>query len=405
MELTSPWAADLLAEDRATLDSGVSDDLPRRADVVVVGGGILGTATAAACAEAGVGSVLLLERGTLGSGTSHGAAGLLVPEAHAGTDPAVLVELGRSGLRRWRRLEAQVPGGVGLREMDWIALAPHPPGLLGALDPGFERLTEDRVARLAPGLAHPARGIRVRQARVNPLVAVARLAAWHRRQVSVATGVEVVSVASTGGRVRSVGTTAGSISAGAVVLATGEPSRLPGLDFELPTGRVKGHLLLTGPSEGVGPSGGLGTGAVLGTGLPGSIGAIATDIGQGRLLAGGTLDADDQSPDVRAEVIAAIRADLVSALPAMADVPLSHAWCCFRPVHPDRLPVVDRVPGLENAWLTSGHFRTGILVAPATGDALAAWITNGRPPPGVAEFGVARLDPGEGAPGSRGPVG
>ena len=393
MELTSPWRTELPAEDRATLDPGVGDELPRRADVVVVGGGILGTATAAACAEAGVGSVLLLERGTLGSGTSQGAAGLLVPEAHAGADPAVLVELGRSGLRRWRQLEAQVPGGVGLREMDWIALEPHPPGLLGALDPGVERLDEERVARLAPGLAHPAPGSRVRQARVNPLMAVARLAAWHRPQVSVATGVEVISVASTGGRVQSVGTSAGSIATGAVVFATGEPFPLPGLDLEVPTGRVKGHLLLTAPSEGAGTSAGLDTGAVLGTGLPGSIGAIATDIGQGRLLAGGTLDAGDQSSDVRAEVIAAIRADLVSALPAMADVPLSHAWCCFRPVHPDRLPLVDRVPGLENAWLTSGHFRTGILVAPATGDALAAWITNGRPPPGVAEFGMARLDP------------
>jgi glycine oxidase len=153
--------------------------------------------------------------------------------------------------------------------------------------------------------------------------------------------------------------------------------------------------LLTAPSGGAGTSAGLDTGAVLGTGLPGSIGAIATDIGQGRLLAGGTLDAGDQSPDVRAEVIAAIRADLVSALPAMADVPLSHVWCCFRPVHPDRLPLVDRVPGLENAWLTSGHFRTGILVAPATGDALASWITNGRPPPWVGDFAVTRLDPGD----------
>ncbi|MBO0714890.1 MAG: FAD-binding oxidoreductase, partial [Acidimicrobiales bacterium] len=140
--------------------------------------------------------------------------------------------------------------------------------------------------------------------------------------------------------------------------------------------------------------------AGLGTGLPGSLGAIATDLGEGRLLAGGTLDVDDRSPEVRDEVIAAIRADLVSAVPAMAEVPLTHAWCCFRPAHPDRMPVVDQVPGLSNAWVTSGHFRTGILVAPATGAALAAWITGGRPPPEVAAFVAARLrrTPGDGSP-------
>lgn len=394
MELTSPWSGYLSADDRAALDPGMGDDLPRRPDVLVVGGGILGAATAEACAGAGAGSVLLVDKAALGSGATRGAAGLLVPESHAGVDPAPLVELGRSSLVRWRQLEADVTGGVGLSEMDWITFEPLRPGLVESIGTGAERLDEDQVARLAPGLAHPAPGLRMRQARVNPLVAVARLAARRPAQVSVATGVEVVSLEVAGDRVRSVVTTAGTIAPGAVVLATGEAPRLPGLELDLPTGLVKGHLLLTAQSGGPGP------GAGLGTGLPGSVGAIATDIGGGRLLAGGTLDADDRSPEVRDEVIAAIRADLVAAIPAMASVPLTHAWCCFRPAHPDRLPVVDRVPGLSNAWVTSGHFRTGILVAPAAGAGLAAWITGGRPPPELAAFAAARLGrtPGGGSP-------
>lgn len=385
MELTSPWSEYLSAAEGAALDPGVPEDLPRQPDVLVVGGGILGVATADACAGAGAGSVLLVDKARLGSGATRGAAGLLVPESHAGADPAPLVELGRSSLVRWRQLEDQVPGGVGLTEMDWIALEPLRPGLLDAMRTGAERLDEDQVARLAPGLARPVPGLRIRQARVNPLLALARLATRRRAQVSVATGVEVVSLEVAAGRVQSVATTAGIIAPGAVVLATGESPRLPGLDLDLPTGLVKGHLLLTAPGGGPGP------GAGLGTGLPGSLGAIATDIGGGRLLAGGTLDAGDRSPEVRPEVIAAIRAELVSAVPAMAEVPLTHAWCCFRPAHPDRMPVVDQVPGLSNAWVTSGHFRTGILVAPAAGAALAAWIVGGRPPPEVAAFGATRL--------------
>ncbi|MBO0714656.1 MAG: FAD-binding oxidoreductase, partial [Acidimicrobiales bacterium] len=257
MELTSPWSELLSAGDRAALDPGVADDLPRRPDVLVVGGGILGATTADACAGAGAGSVLLVDKATLGSGATRGAAGLLVPESHAGADPEPLVELGRRSLVRWRQLEAEVPGGVGLSEMDWIALEPHRPGLLDALGAGAERLDERQVAGLAPGLAHPVPGLRIRQARVNPLAAVARLVARRPGQVSVATGVEVVSAELAGDRVRSVTTTAGPIAPGVVVLATGESPRLPGLDLDLPTGLVKGHLLLTarsvGPVPGAGP--------------------------------------------------------------------------------------------------------------------------------------------------------
>jgi glycine/D-amino acid oxidase-like deaminating enzyme len=51
---------------------------------------------------------------------------------------------------------------------------------------------------------------------------------------------------------------------------------------------------------------------------------------------------------------------------------------------------VDRVPGLGNAWFTSGHYRTGILMGPATGSALARWITSGARPAEVERFGLHR---------------
>jgi glycine/D-amino acid oxidase-like deaminating enzyme len=53
--------------------------------------------------------------------------------------------------------------------------------------------------------------------------------------------------------------------------------------------------------------------------------------------------------------------------------------------------VIDRVPGLANAWLTSGHFRTGILNAPATGMAIARWISAGKPPPKAGAWSAARF--------------
>src|SRR5258708_21988911 len=122
------------AEERSVLgraDDGVAGARP---DVLVIGGGILGVTTAAACAEAGLGSVLLIETGRLGAGATGGATGLLIPEPHQWSDPEPFVDLERAGLERWRDLQQSVPGGVGLVEVDWLGLAPpgrgdagHPP--------------------------------------------------------------------------------------------------------------------------------------------------------------------------------------------------------------------------------------------------------------------------------------
>ena len=84
-----------------------------RPDVLVIGGGIVGVATAASCHLAGAGPVLLIEAGTLGSGATGGAAGLLVPEVHTWSDPERFVAMARSSLELWRQLEQTVPGTEG----------------------------------------------------------------------------------------------------------------------------------------------------------------------------------------------------------------------------------------------------------------------------------------------------
>jgi glycine/D-amino acid oxidase-like deaminating enzyme len=78
-------------------------------------------------------------------------------------------------------------------------------------------------------------------------------------------------------------------------------------------------------------------------------------------------------------------------LPRTAGLATGYAWCCFRPATSDRQPVIDRVPGIENAWVTCGHFRTGILMAAATGDTISRWIATGRRPAEIEAFGLARF--------------
>lgn len=173
-----------------------------------------------------------------------------------------------------------------------------------------------------------------------------------------------------------VATTAGDIHAGAVVFATGMPPLLDGLAPGLPASRIKGHLLVTEPSP---------------VRLAGSVAPVATQLEDGRLLAGGTLDIGDESPGVRQDVIDSILADLYERLPQVSGLRAAYRWCCFRPWHPDGYPVIDQVPGLGNAWLTSGHFRTGILMAPVTAQMITRWITASQPPPEAAAWSSARF--------------
>src|SRR5262249_26049849 len=82
----------------AALDPGVPEDFDDHPDVLVVGGGAVGLATAALCSRAGLGTVAVIERDRLASGASGGAAALLTPEAHVWTDPAPFVALARRSL-------------------------------------------------------------------------------------------------------------------------------------------------------------------------------------------------------------------------------------------------------------------------------------------------------------------
>ncbi|HEY3954881.1 MAG TPA: FAD-binding oxidoreductase [Streptosporangiaceae bacterium] len=366
------WIDQLQPGELAALDLGRPSQLPQRPDVLVVGGGMLGVVTAVACQAAGLGQVLLIEAGRLGSGATGGAAGLVTPEPHDGTDLQPIADLGRVSLARWLDLQASVPGGVGLIEIDWLGLDPRPGAFGGTLSPAAERLDATQVHTLIPAL-HPAvPGVLIRnQARVNPLRAITRLAAQLPHK---ATGCPATAVRLSNGRIATVATPAGDISPGAVVFATGLPPRLDGLTgpdghpLDIPAGTVKGHLAVTEP---------------LPLTLPGSVEMLGTQLEDGSVLSGGTLDTGDSTPDVRPEVAESIRAGVAARLPSLNPVRLSHQWCCWRPRHPDGLAVIDRVPGLANAWLTSGHYRTGIMMAPAAGAALAGWIASGGPPPGL----------------------
>ena len=363
---------ELLGDDELrVLDPGPAAFDPRP-DVLVVGGGAVGLATAVMCRRAGLGTVQVIERDRCGAGPSGSAAGGLSPAMHSGSHPA-FVALARSSLELHRELDEEWRGEIGLRRLDWLIVSPEriPPG--NEPPPDAEIVDGDRAKTIEPELGEAASGVYIRdQAWVHPVRFAMALA---RRAGSVATRIEMTGVDVRNGRVAAVDTTAGAIMPGAVVFATGTAP--PGMGA-VPHVVVKGHLLATEQTP-----------ARLRSGVASTILVVPLD--HGRLLAGGTVHFDDHDDIVRDEVIAGIREELGRLIPAAAGAGISHAWCCFRPGTPDEMPVIDQVPGVSNAWLSVGHFRTGLLMAPAAGRDLAGWISSGKRPSSLEAFALARF--------------
>ena len=369
------WLDTIDDADRAALEPGIPDGLPRTADVLVVGGGLVGLATAFACHDAGLGRIVVIERDRLGAGASGGAAALLSPALHEWTDPAPFVALGQASLARWRELDARWDGALGVRRLDGLVPLANPLPPSARSVPGLDVLDTDGVHAVEPNLAPFACGVLFTdQGQLHPLHA----AAEHARRLgpaSVATGVEMLDARVVSGRVTAVDTTAGTFTAGAVVFATGNAPAIA----RVPQRFVKGHLLATAPVP-----------FRLQVVIDAADGLVV-QLPDGRLVSGGTLDEGDESPEPDPTVLDAIAARLHALLPAARSVEVTHGWCCFRPKAADAQPVIDRVADAENAWVTCGHYRTGILMAPATGDVLARWIATGELPPEVTDFGTARF--------------
>jgi glycine oxidase len=364
------WRDQLDERELAALRPGVPENLDRCPDVLVVGGGAQGLAAAAACRALGLGRVVLIERESLAAGPSGSAAGVLCPDAHLDIEGPAFVEFARESLARHEALAAEAGDRLRLRWLDRVVLTPPdtiPP-------PGAQRVDAAGMRRLIPALGVETAGLLFPrgQAHLNPQ----RLAAVLASSAGVvATGIEHLGLRTRSGRVEAVRTSHGELQPGAVLFATGlaPPDLLP-----LAQVRVKGHLVATEPAPGVLP-----------VALSG-FGVSLTPLEDGRLLAGGDQVPDDGSPEVDPHAIESFRAGLSRLLPSAATLRLTHAWSCARPATADRLPVIGRAPGLDNVWLTAGHFTTGLLLAPAAGHAIASWISSGVAPPAATLFRVDR---------------
>ncbi|MGH7409480.1 MAG: glycine oxidase ThiO, partial [Candidatus Methylomirabilis sp.] len=357
--------------------------LPKSADVVIVGGGVIGCATAFWLAKAGL-SPLVLERDQLGSEASGEAAGMLAPQSEADhADP--FFELCLSGRRLFPSLAEELTSTSGIdvehrqigilipffRESEQVALLAKAKwqrerGL------GVETLDRREAIAAEPLLSEKIEGAVSfsEEAHVNSRTLVMALAAVARQHgASFATGCPATAVIRDGNKVAGIRSSRGAVSTPTVVLAAGPWSGVFAevLDLQIPVSPAKGELLL------VAPEGRLPRRIVY------SKQAYLIPTSRGEAILGTTMEfvGYDKRP-----TLAAMRAILSGAselVPTIGSATLLRAWAGLRPYTPDELPLLGRCPSLEGLILATGHHRNGILLGPLTGRLVQELIL-GMPP-------------------------
>lgn len=364
-------------------------------EVAIVGGGIIGCAVAFELARKGR-RVAVVERGAIGAGASGASAGIIAPPSHKGT-PAVRVELTARSLSAYPWLVAvlqdEVGFDVGYRQWGELLVARDENDYtrLRALlswqeDLGFDSEWVDAAelrdlepvlpeGLLGAMLANDAGSVNVQ--RLTRALATAAAG----RGALVLEYTPALGVVAGGGRVTGVRLPDGTLPAAQVVLATGAWTTRFGLELgqPLPTVPVKGQMLAIGgltqaPHHVIGGAGGFL--------VPRTDGTVA-------------VGATEEEAGFNTRVTpAGLRAlvGLVEALgPGLLGGEVIATWAGLRPGTPDREPIVGLVPGYDNLWVASGHYRTGVQLAIGTAEVLVASLLAGAPDPLLAPLSPARF--------------
>jgi len=363
-------------------------------DVAVVGAGIVGSATALACAHRGA-RVALLERDEPGRAASGVAAGILAPGSESGRAGPFL-ELSRQSLALWPSLAAELGEATGIDcelaldgllrvALDGADAQELRTRLDGQAHQGLSArwLDAEALAAVEPQLAAGVAGVLYAdEGQVNSALAVAALvSAACRRGAVLRAGAEVVGPSSGGGVRLSSGE---ELHAGTVVIAAGpwSPTVATRLGAPaLPVRPVRGQLIHL-------------------VGLPRLPRYVLYAGGCGYAVArrDGTLvvGATEEDAGFDAAVTAAATEQLLATarrlLRGAELATLSQARAALRPCAPDGLPLLGALPGARPRLLVAtAHHRNGVLLAPVTALGMASLALEGVTPPGWEAFDPGRF--------------
>ncbi|WP_271251866.1 glycine oxidase ThiO [Pseudanabaena sp. Chao 1811] len=333
-------------------------------DVLVIGGGIIGLATAIALSQKGA-NVTVIEREICGKGATWAAAGMLAPEAERleGT----LLDFGirsRDMYPKWIANLMRLSGldcgywccgmiAPSLEESDHQIISQHP-----------KYINREESRKRQSGLGESVLGSLwlPEDGQVNNRkLAKALLTTAQSLSIKILEGVTVYQIARDAQRVIHLDTSVGNLQGDRYILATGAWTRslLP-----LPVKPIKGQMLSVFDRD---------------RQLQRVIYAPSCYIvprQDGQIVIGATVEDNGFSQGNTAAGLAQLLNRAIAVYPAISNMPITETWWGFRPHAPNEIPILG-ASDYENLILATGHYRNGILFAPITAKLIADFVIEG----------------------------
>lgn len=378
--------------------------LPARAEVVVVGGGVMGASIAFHLAEAGVRDVLLLEQSSLASGSTSKSAG----GVRAQFSDEVNIRLGARSLELLEAFGTRPGQEIDLHRVGYLFLLSDPADVAGfedavrlqnALGVPTRMLTPAQAGELAPVVRtddlvaatfHPGDGY------CSPESVVQGYAAGARAHGAVIrTGVQVAGVQTTGPAgartVTGVRTTAGDVAAPTVICAAGAWSAAIGesAGVTLPVTPLRRQILVTEPVDAA-------LERLVPASSPMTIDFASTFYlhreGPGVLIG---MSYTGEQPGFRLDLSDDWMPDLTAAIehraPALLEVGIAHGWAGLYEVTPDHNAIIGEAAGVSRFLYATGFSGHGFLQGPAVGEVVRDLYLERQPFVDVAPLSVERF--------------
>lgn len=379
--------------------------LPGSADVVVIGGGVIGASIAYHLAKRKV-DVVLLEKGDAASGSSGACGGTIFLQTK---NPGTHLELALESSRRFACLEQELGAGFEyqrqggmivveraeeLQAMKQFAAKHNSFGLeVSLLDPQQARELEPFLSEKILGATFSPM-----DAQVNPmLLTFAFLKAAQGLGAKILTNTRATGFQRTSHGIKSVKTDKGEIHTNTIVNAGGVYAAEIGalLDLEIPIRPRRGQLVVT---EAVGPLirhcmlSAQYIAAKFNPALAQKGGGISIEpTASGNFVLGSTREFVGFDKRVTPEKIFHIAEHVGRIIPCLKKLNMIRAFAGLRPYTPDGLPILGTVAGLGGFIMAAGHEGDGIALSPITGELIAELIVDNKTGFPIEEYRLERF--------------
>lgn len=373
----------------------MSSALPRSADIVIIGAGAIGASIAYQLGRRGARDVVVLERDTVGAGSTSKAAGGI--RVQFGT--RVEIELSLRGIAFFKRFEDEMGVPCDFHQEGYLFVVTDEPTLARfranvvlqrSMGADVRVIAPDEARALVPSLNVDDALAAVwgpMDGHASPNDVVQAYAAQARaRGVRIVEDTPVTGIAVERGRVTGVLTPAGTIATRLVVNAAGPWAPLVGrmAGLELPVDPRRRHIFVTDAFDGIRHPMPLVTDTGSGFYCRSEQGAILMSPGD----IGATTEYEAQ---VDWSMLELAVEKAIRRIPALEGAQVRHAWAGLRPLTPDGRAILDWAPGVEGLYLAVGFCGHGFQHSPGVGETVAEVLLDGRATLDIQDLRLGRF--------------